>query len=231
MSATSKDVPPTLAQACGATYGLTARSFWQETGDGVRLYMIEAGNGETTAVLAHGGRSDLCETLAFAKRLVAAGYRIVAFDFRGNGRSESPSRNRLALGTDLAAAVAYARRAGAERVVLIGSSMGGAAIVQNTSALRVEGRISLSGTRLWPGFGINNPAGVAQIRAPFLYVGSRDDERAPVEEALAIFHRVGAADKRRVFYPGSYHGWQLVQGSPFASKARTLVLDWIKRHS
>jgi predicted small lipoprotein YifL len=109
MPATAKDVPPALAEACGDAYDLTARSFWQETGDGVRLYMIEAGNGTTTAVLGHGGRSDLCDTLPFATRLVAAGYRIVAFDFRGNGRSESPSRNSLALGKDLAAAVAHAR--------------------------------------------------------------------------------------------------------------------------
>jgi dienelactone hydrolase len=228
---TPTELPPTLAEACGDAAGLTARSFWQQTGDGVRLYMIEAGSGETAAVLAHGVRSDLCDTLEFAKRLVAAGYRIVALDFRGNGRSESPSRNPLALGKDLAAAVAYARRTGAERVFLIGSSMGGAAIVQNTSALRVEGRISLSGTRLWPGFGINNPAGVAQIRAPFLYVGSRDDGRAPRKEALGIFRRVRAFDKRIVFYPASYHGWQLVEDSPFASKARTLVLRWIARHA
>jgi pimeloyl-ACP methyl ester carboxylesterase len=182
-------------------------------------------------VLAHGGRSDLCDTLTFATRLVAAGYRVVAFDFRGSGRSELPSRNPLALGKDLAAAVAYARQTGAERVFLVGSSMGGAAIVQNTSALRVEGRISLSGTSLWPGFGINNPAGLARIRAPFLYVGSRDDWRAPLKEAHGIFRRVGAADKRTAIYPGSDHGWQLVEGSRFAAKARTLVLGWIESHS
>ena len=217
-SATTEDTPPTLVEACGDGYDLTARSFWQETGDGVRLHMIEAGSGKTTAVLAHGGRSSLCDTLPFAARLVAAGYRIVAFDFRGNGLSESPSKNRLALGKDLAAGVAYARETGAERVFLIGSSMGGAAIVQNTSTLRVEGRISLSGTRLWPGFGINNPAGLARIRAPFLYVGSRDDWRAPLKEALGIFRRVGAVDKHTAFYPGSYHGWQLLDSSPFAPR-------------
>jgi pimeloyl-ACP methyl ester carboxylesterase len=210
---------------------LTARSFWQKTKDGVRLYMIEAGKGKTTAVLAHGGRSDLCDTLTFATRLVAAGYRVVAFDFRGSGRSESSSTNPLALGKDLGAAVAHARRAGAERVFLIGSSMGGAAIVQNTSALRVEGRISLSGTRLWPGFGINDAAGVARIREPFLYVGSRDDWRAPLDEALGIFRRVGAADKQRAFYPGSDHGWLLLDGEPFGPKARRLVLGWLESHS
>jgi pimeloyl-ACP methyl ester carboxylesterase len=230
-SVTPEDTPPTLVEACGDGYDLTARAFWQQTEDGVRLYMIEAGEGKTTAVLAHGGRSDLCDTLTFATRLVAAGYRIVAFDFRGSGRSELPSRDPLALGTDLAAAVDHARATGAERVFLIGSSMGGAAIVQNTSALRVEGRISLSGTRLWAGFGINDPAGVARIRAPFLYVGSRDDWRAPLKEALGIFRRVGAADKQKAFYPGSDHGWELLESSDFASKARSLVLRWLESHS
>jgi len=226
------DTPPTLTEACGSTgAALSAHSSWVETSDGVRLYMIEAGVGETTLVLAHGGRSDLCDTLTFAGTAVAAGYRIVAFDFRGNGRSESPSTNRLALGNDLAAAVAEARRAGAKHIFLIGSSMGGAAIVQNTSNLNVDGRISLSGTRLWPGFGSNNPAGLARIRAPFLYVGSRNDWRAPLREALAIFRRVGAHDKRTAFYPGSDHGWQLIDNGRNALRARALVLGWIAAHA
>jgi pimeloyl-ACP methyl ester carboxylesterase len=230
-SATPEDTLPTLAEACGDAYDLTARAFWQQTQDGVRLYMIEAGSGKTTAVLAHGGRSNLCDTLTFATRLAASGYRVVAFDFRGSGRSDSPSTNALALGRDIAAAVAHARATGAERVFLIGSSMGGAAIVQNTSALRVDGRISLSGTRLWPSFGINDPAGVARIREPFLYVGSRDDSRAPLKEARGIFRRVGAVDKHTAFYPGSYHGWELLDSSPFAPKARSLVLRWLESHS
>jgi pimeloyl-ACP methyl ester carboxylesterase len=225
------NTPPTLPQACGSAAGLPARTFWTTTTDGVRLYMTEAGTGKTTLVLAHGGGSDLCETLAFARRLVARGYRIVAFDFRGNGRSSSPATNRLALGNDLAAAVTHARQAGARHVFLIGSSMGGAAIVQNTSDLPVDGRISLSGTRLWTGFGINNPAGLSRIQAPFLYIGARDDSRAPLAEALGIFRKIGARDKRTAFYPGSDHGWQLVETSRFAPRVRALAIAWIERHS
>ena len=229
------DMPPTLVEACGdysTVRALSARSFWQETRDGVRLYMIEAGSGKTTAVLAHGGQSNLCETLTFATKLVAAGYKVVAFDFRGRtGHSGSSSSHPLSLGRDLAAAVAHARKSGAERVFLIGSSMGGAAIVQNTAALKVEGRISLSGTRLWRGYGINNPAGVARIRAPFLYIGSRNDWRAPLKEALEIFRRVGAADKRTAFYPGSFHGWELVENPRFASQTRALILRRIANHA
>jgi uncharacterized protein len=193
--------------------------------------MIEAGTGATTIVLAHGGGSNLCETISYAKILVAAGFHVLAFDFRGWGNSESPTKNRLALGEDLAAAVARSRSEGAKHVFLIGSSMGGAAVVQNTSALDVDGRISLSGTRLWPGFGVNNPRGLARIRAPFLYLGTRDDWRAPRAEATRIFGRVGARDKRMVLYAGSAHGWELVEGTSFARRARALILGWIRSRS
>jgi dienelactone hydrolase len=224
------DTPPTPTEACGSSADvLHARSFWVNTKDGFRLYMLEAGAGKTTIVLAHGGRSDLCETVAFATKLVAQGYRVLAFDFRGNGRSAAT--HNLALGNDLAAAVAHARQGGAEHIFLIGSSMGGAAIVQNTSTLDVDGRISLSGTRLWRGFGINNQSGLARIRAPYLYVGARDDWRAPLTEALGIFRKVGARDKRTALYPGSDHGWQFMETSRYAPKARALVLAWIASHS
>jgi pimeloyl-ACP methyl ester carboxylesterase len=225
-----EDKPPTPTEACGNSAGvLHAQSFWATTKDGFRLYMVEAGTGKTTIVLAHGGRSDLCETVGFAAKLVSRGYRVVAFDFRGNGRSAAT--HSLALGNDLAAAVAHARQTGAEHTFLIGASMGGAAIAQNTSTLDVDGRISLSGTRLWLGFGINNPAGLARIRAPYLYVGARDDWRAPLPEALAIFRKIGARDKRTAIYPGSEHGWQFVETSRFAPQARALVLAWIASHS
>src|SRR6266542_4692919 len=116
--------PPTLIEACGDNSdvrALSARSFWQETRDGVRLYMIEAGSGKTTAVLAHGGRSNLCETLNFATKLVAAGYKVVAFDFRGaSGYSESSSTHPLSLGRDLAADRTHATLITTQRGILNG---------------------------------------------------------------------------------------------------------------
>jgi uncharacterized protein len=222
--------PPSLASACGDADAFASQPLWLTTSDGVRLYAIEAGRGPTSVVLAHQGRSDLCEELPYAKTLLAHGLRVLAFDFRGNGRSQYSNKSPLALGRDLAAAVARARADGARRVFLIGASMGGAAVVQNAAGLPVTGLISLSGTRLWPGYGINRP-GPAALRAPFLYLGSRDDWRAPLKEARAIFRRVGSHDKRQVLYAGSLHGWELVQAAPFAGKARALVLAWLRAHS
>jgi pimeloyl-ACP methyl ester carboxylesterase len=230
-ASTAEDTPPTLTEACGSTNELEARSFWLQTYDRVRLYAIEAGSGTRTVVLAHGYPSDVCETLTFAGKLVTSGYRVVAFDFRGDGRSQSPPKNPLAVGRDLAAAVAHARRNGAQRIFLIGSSYGGAAVVHNTTSLRVDGRVSLSGTRFRRGFGFNNFPGLARIRAPFLYVGTRRDPYAPLKDALRIFRRIGAPDKRTAIYPGGDHGWLLVTNGRYASPSFALVLRWIQLRS
>jgi dienelactone hydrolase len=223
--------PPSLKEACGATSGLAARPVWLTTSDGVRLYAVTAGRGSTAIVMAHEGGSTLCGSLPYAATLVRAGLRAIAFDFRDYGLSGRSGRHGLLLGNDLGAAAAYARATRAKHVFLMGASMGGAAVVQNTASLQVAGRISLSGTRLWAGYGINAPLSLPRIRAPFVYLGSRNDGRAPLSEARGIVQRIGARDKRGVFYAGSFHGWSLVDGAPFAARARALVLTWIRSHS
>jgi pimeloyl-ACP methyl ester carboxylesterase len=223
--------PPSLVSACGSSYSsLGARPVWLRASDGTRLYAIAAGAGSTAVVLAHQGRSDLCEELPYAQTLLAHGLQVLAFDFRDNGRSDRAAKSPFALGRDLAAAVRQARNEGAKRVFIVGASMGGAAAVQNGAGLPVAGLVSLSGTRLWPGYGINEP-GPGALRAPFLYVGSKSDWRAPTAAVRSIFDRVGSSDKRQVLYPGSLHGWQLVQDAPFAVSARALILRWIRAHS
>jgi pimeloyl-ACP methyl ester carboxylesterase len=224
--------PPDLRAACGTTEGLAASSRWLRTADGVRLYAVEAGTGSTAIVLAHEGRDNLCGSwLPYAKRLVRSGFRTVLFDFRGNGQSESVGGGKaLRLDRDLAAAVARAWAGGTRRVFLIGASLGGAAAVQNGASLRVNGIVSLSGTRIWPGFGINHYASLPRLRVPFLYLGSTDDSAAPEKEARDIYARVGSHDKRIVLYRGSLHGTAFVEYAPFATQARALILGWLRRH-
>ncbi len=219
--------PPSLATACGSTSGIRAQARWLTASDRVRLYAIEAGDGRVGVVLSHQGRSKLCEELRYAKTLVDAGLRVLAFDFRGNGQSAVPTKNVLAYRRDFTAAIKQLRSDGAKRVFLIGASMGGAAAVQNSGGLPLAGVVSLSGTRLWSGYGINKP-GPRALRAPFLYVGSKSDSRAPFKEARTIIRNAGSHDKRGIFYRGSLHGWELVQDAPHAAKTRALIRAWIR---
>jgi uncharacterized protein len=222
--------PPSLAMACGSASGITARALWLTTDDRVRLYAIEAGDGKIGVILAHQGGSDLCEELPYAKTLLHSRLSVLAFDFRGNGHSARPMKNALAYRRDFTAAIMQLRSDGAKRVFVIGASMGGAAAVQNSGGLPLAGVVSLSGTRLWPGYGINKP-GPPTLRAPLLYVGSRSDPRAPLREARTIVRNAGSRDKRSIFYRGSLHGWELVQAAPFAAKTRALILAWIRGHA
>jgi pimeloyl-ACP methyl ester carboxylesterase len=227
------DRPPDLRTACGTTDGLSSKAFWLRTSDGVRLYGVEAGGGTTTVVLAHEGRDSLCGGwLPYAARLVRLGFRVVMFDFRGNGGSDTVAgRTALRLDRDLVAAVRRAREAGAQEVFVMGASLGGAAAVQNGASLPVDGIVSLSGTRIWPGFGINHYASLPRLRVPFLYIGTTNDSAAPAKEARTIFERVGSRDKRIVMFGGVLHGTELVDTAPFAPQVRALVLRWLRRHS
>ena len=82
-----------------------------------------------------GGRP-LCEWLPTARSYARLGYRVLVFDFHDQDRVDD----------DVVAAVAELRRRGVARVVLVGSSMGGTAVLVAAARIRpaVAGVVSLS---------------------------------------------------------------------------------------
>jgi len=221
-------VPRTLEQKCGDTSGIAARPFWLETDDGVRLYAVETGTGPVGVVLAHESPADLCGWLPYMAALRDAGLRVLAFDFRGYGDSQrpSPTGKYLAYGHDFRAAIGRLRADGARKVFLIGASFGGAASLTYAPDLPLAGVVSLSGETQVAG--ADALAAVSRLRAPLLIVGSRDDRYLSVPDALRLLRRAGSHDKRTAFYPGAFHGWDLVEDAPYAARVRKLVLAWIR---
>jgi pimeloyl-ACP methyl ester carboxylesterase len=57
------------------------------TDDGTRLYTVMMGSGDTTVLLAHGVSVTMREWNVIADKLVALGYRVIAFDQRGHGKT------------------------------------------------------------------------------------------------------------------------------------------------
>ncbi|HEX6699091.1 MAG TPA: alpha/beta fold hydrolase [Gaiellaceae bacterium] len=222
--------PRSLKAKCVQTSGVRAKPFWLTTSDSVRLYAIEAGRGATTVVLMHEYPVDLCGWLPYVRTLTAAGVRVLAFDFRNYGDSGRPPVRRInAFDRDLRAAVRRARADGARRVFVAGASFGGVVALTYGTGLRVAGVISMSGeTHL---LGMNALGGVSRLRAPLLLLGSRQDHYLTVPEARQLLHRSGSNDKRLVLYPGGFHGWQIVEEAPYATRARALVLRWIRAHA
>ena len=114
--------------------GEAARLFQFPTGDGSTLVGLTLGRGRTGLVLGHQLGSDLCEWLPPARAFAKRGYRVLVFDFAGFGDSRPGPDSRV--DTDVIAATAELRRRGAERVVLVGSSMGSTAALAAATRIR-----------------------------------------------------------------------------------------------
>ena len=98
---------------------------------------VVLGRGRTGVVLGHQAGSDLCEWLPRARVLAKQGRQVLAFDFGPSGK----------IGEDMVAAAAELHRRGADRLVLVGSSMGGTAAIAAAAEVTppVAGVISLRG--------------------------------------------------------------------------------------
>jgi pimeloyl-ACP methyl ester carboxylesterase len=100
------------------------------TQDGGLVYADVYGRGSRGVVLAHGGRFNKESWEKQARTLAAAGFRVLAIDFRGYGQSRGPGQSQTVdapLHFDVLAAVRYLRQNGAKTVAVIGGSMGGGA--------------------------------------------------------------------------------------------------------
>jgi pimeloyl-ACP methyl ester carboxylesterase len=164
---------------------------------GADLDGVVIGNGETGVVLAHQLHSNLCSWLPFAKRLAAAGMRVLAFDF--------PSTSNL--DRYVVAAVAELRRQGAHSIALAGASMGGTAVLVAASHGSSISRVaSLSGPRIFED--LDAGRAVPRVRVPTLFVAGTED--SPYVDDARAMYRAATGDKRLLIVPGSDHGTDLV---------------------
>lgn len=137
--------------------------------DGGTIYADLCGKGERGVVLAHGGRFTKESWEPQAQVLAQAGYRVLAFDFRGFGQSPR-SPNDASPHLDVLAAVRYLRQTGAKNVTVIGGSFGGGAAADATIAAASGeiDRLVLLGTG-----GGDGPT--EKLKGRLLFIVTRDD--------------------------------------------------------
>jgi pimeloyl-ACP methyl ester carboxylesterase len=153
-----------------------ARAITIPTEDGGTIYALEYGKGKHGVVLAHGGRFNKETWAKQAAELVKAGFRIVAIDFRGYGRSTGPGQKDIftaPLYLDVLAAVRYLKKNGAKTVSVVGGSLGGGAGADAATVAKpgeIVGLVTLGGL-----MGNMRPE---DVKVPLLVITTRDDANA-----------------------------------------------------
>jgi pimeloyl-ACP methyl ester carboxylesterase len=225
----SAGAPPTTAAVAKGCLRAdeAARVFRFPTDDGATLVGLTLGTGRTGLVLGHQVGSDLCEWLPQARRFARRGYRVLVFDFAGYGDSRPGPDGRV--DTDVVAATAELRRRGVDRVVLVGSSMGGTAVLSAATRIRpaVAGVVSLSGAS---GFGgVDAQGAMARLRVPVLFVVAADDPPF-TEQARLMYRAARVADKRLLVVPGGGHGTSMIEFGEDAPRVLAAVRGFIADH-
>jgi pimeloyl-ACP methyl ester carboxylesterase len=210
-----------FSQAAGAQ---SAVSFPAE--DGGTVYADVYGKGEKGIVLAHGWRFNKESWEKQARILEGAGYRVLAFDFRGYGKSRGPGDSdpmSAPLHLDVLAAVRYLRNTGAKSVSVIGGSMGGAA----AGDASIEARPGEIDRLVFLGAAPNSPA--EKLKSPALFIVARDDTSGDGPRLPGIRAQFDKAPqpKKLVILEGSAHAQYLFQTDQ-AERVLREILHFLK---
>jgi pimeloyl-ACP methyl ester carboxylesterase len=191
------------------TYQSTGRPVYFGAGSGLAGY--EYGTGTTGVVFAHESGGDACDWMPEAVRLAKLGYRTLAMDLNGYGASKTLQRP---YSDDVDDAIDFLTGQGVKSIVLVGSSMGGTAVLAaavHTSA-RLAAVIALSS----PAYYSESDALAAapRITAPLLLMcGSLDG--GFVGDVKDIYAAATASKhKRLVLLDTDAHGKRLVEAGP-----------------
>lgn len=191
-----------------ATTAQKAVSFATE--DGGVVYANVFGKSDKAVVLAHGGQFNKESWDKQAYALVAAGFEVLALDFRGYGKSKGPGDSdpiSAPLYVDVLSAVRFLRKRGAKTVSVVGASMGGWAAGDASIASR-PGEIDCV---VFLGAAPNESA--EKLKSATLFIVARDDASGdgPRLPAIKAQYEKAPPPKELIVLDGSAHAQFLFQ--------------------
>jgi pimeloyl-ACP methyl ester carboxylesterase len=181
------------------------------TSDGGVVFADLYGSGDRAVVLAHGGRFNKESWAPQAKVLQAAGFEVLAIDFRGYGKSHGPGDKDVLsapLHLDVLAAVRYLHAHGAKSVSIVGGSMGGGA----AGDASIESKPGEIDRIVFLGSSPDEPA--EKLKSASLFIVARDDSDGDHELRLPGIQKQyekAPQPKQLIVLDGSAHAQYLFQ--------------------
>jgi dienelactone hydrolase len=202
-----------------------------EAQDGSVVTAATVGTGSTVAVYLHQTTpAGFCGWVSYAAWAAERGVRGLLVDLCGWGRAKCTAALTNDPAAQLRLAVDWARSHGADRVVAVGASLGGATALGVGNEAGVDAIVDLSGPASYPG--LPTPAEAARLTTVPLLVAmaSNDVEMEPAVVRKA-FDAAPAQPKKWVTLPDG-HGWGMLNDGTDADPKWTplavTVLNWVK---
>jgi pimeloyl-ACP methyl ester carboxylesterase len=207
---------PVPAERCQKSGQTPVTKVVLTTSDNVHLAGAHFGSGPHGVLLLPQSGVDLCGFFDYAAELVNQGFNVLAIDMRGTGFSEDSATKDYT--ADAAAGITELRKAGAQRVVIIGASLGGATALVTAGRLpdQVAGVVALS----YPDNNVDVTANAGKaphtpleaaplLAAPVMVCFTSGDRQAAKPDDLLA--KVPGAAKQMVGRPGVSHGWDMLK--------------------
>jgi len=193
------------------------------TDDGGTVCADLYGQGSKGVVLAHGGRFNKESWHDQAVLLAAAGFRVLAIDFRGYGCSKGPGQEnffKAPFDKDVLAAVHYLKALGAKTVSVVGGSFGGA-VAGDASIKSAPGEIDRI---VFLGSSPNLPADGLKSRS--LFIVAREDSEGGGQlrlPGIRAQYDKAPQPKQLIVLDGSAHAQFLFQTDQSARVMQEIV--------
>ncbi len=189
--------------------------------DNLKLTGKLFGQGRVGVVLAHMYPADATSWYPAARKIAAAGYMALAFNFRGYGGSEG-QKVIPKTPADIDAARRFLKSRGARQFAFVGASMGGTASIVAAETQNPMAVVSISAPLRF--LGLDAVPSTTHVNRPVLIMAAKDDPSGAFD-ALQQLSRDLPNPVTKV-YSGDAHGTDLLEARPGAVDE---ILDFLKR--
>ena len=148
----------------------------------------------------------------FAQLIAAQGFMALTYQWHGCGESGSANETELRqFVDDTRAAIDFVREQGAEKVILVGASLGGVASAKLAIESQASGLVVLASPPSIPQWGLEIQPTDLDIDIPKLFITGENDNTVSADETRTLYD-MASEPKEWQTYPGSAHGTDLFQG-------------------
>jgi abhydrolase domain-containing protein 17 len=190
-----------------------------------------------TLLVSHGNAEDVGDLAPLLEDLHAAGFSVLAWDYRGYGLSTGKPRERT---TYRDAEAVFAHLTGelgvpAERVIVLGRSLGGGPAAHLASRHRVAGLVLEStftsvfavfpGVPLLPFDKFRTESRLARVTSPVLVIHGRRDDVVPFAHGERLYARAPEPKRHLWIDETGHNDLQLVAGKQYLDALRSFAAE------